>query len=178
LVVVTFILYHDSSNLPQLYVPLQKNLKIIEEVNETQPFVFLFGAGNIIPGFEQNVNKLKVGDNFAFSVKSQEAYGEYDEHGVAEIPITVFQNEGIIDEEICKVGNIVPLQNEQGHHFNGVIKAISDTNVTMDFNHPLAGVDLHFRGSVLDIREATAKEIEKGHIHRDTGEGHSCGCSC
>ncbi len=151
---------------------------LIEEINETQPFVFLFGAGNLIPGFEQNVSNLKVGDSFAFSVTANEAYGEYDQQGVVDLPLSVFQNDGVVDAEVCKVGNIVPMQNAEGHHFNGVIKAVSDTNVTMDFNHPLAGVNLHFEGSVVDIREATAKEIEKGHVHHDHDDGHSCGCGC
>jgi FKBP-type peptidyl-prolyl cis-trans isomerase SlyD len=151
---------------------------LIEEVNETQPFIFLFGAGNLIPGFEQNVGNLKVGDGFAFSVTASEAYGEYDQQGVVDLPLSVFQNEGVVDAEVCKVGNIVPMQNEQGHQFNGVIKAVTDTNVTMDFNHPLAGVNLHFKGSVVDIREATPNEIEKGHVHHNHDEEHSCGCGC
>jgi FKBP-type peptidyl-prolyl cis-trans isomerase SlyD len=154
------------------------NGNLIEEVDETKPFVFLFGAGNLIPGFEQNVNNLRVGDNFAFSVTAKDAYGEYDKQGLVEIPIMIFQNDGVIDEEVCKVGNIVPMQNEEGHHFNGIIKAMTDTNVTMDFNHLLAGINLHFKGSVVDIREATPKEIEKGHLHEDSVDGHSCGCGC
>lgn len=154
------------------------NGNLIEEVNETQPFVFLFGAGNLIPGFERNVNNLKVGDNFAFSVTAQDAYGEYDQQGVVDLPITIFQNEGVVDPEVCKVGNILPMQNNEGHHFNGLIKAVNDTTVTMDFNHPVAGVNLHFKGSVVDVREATEKELEKGHVHHDHEDGHSCGCGC
>ena len=151
---------------------------LIEEVNENQPFIFLFGAGNAIPGFEQNVINLKVGDAFAFSVNADDAYGQYDKQGVVDLPISVIQNDGKIDEEVCKVGNVLPMQNEEGHHFNGLITAISDTNVTMDFNHPLAGINLHFKGSVVDIREATEKELAKGHVHQDHGDGHSCGCGC
>jgi FKBP-type peptidyl-prolyl cis-trans isomerase SlyD len=151
---------------------------LIEEVNETQPFTFLFGSGNVIPGFEQNVNNLKVGDSFAFGVKAIDAYGEYDKQALVDLPVSVFQNDGSIDEEVCQIGNIVPMQNQQGHEFNGIIKNITDTNVTMDFNHPLAGVNLHFKGSVIDIREATAKELEKGHLHTESKEGHTCSCGC
>ncbi len=153
---------------------------LIEEVNENQPFTFLFGAGNLIPGFEQNVGNLKVGDNFAFSVTAAEAYGELDEEGIVELPLSVFQQDGVMDDEVIKVGNVLPMQDENGHHFNGIIKSISETSITMDFNHPLAGVNLHFKGSVVGIREATEQELEHGHIHQDHGheEGHSCGCGC
>jgi FKBP-type peptidyl-prolyl cis-trans isomerase SlyD len=151
---------------------------LIEEVKENQPFVFLFGEGNIIQGFEQNVHNLAVGDSFAFGVKCSDAYGEYNQEGIVELPLSIFENEGILDTEICKVGNIVPMQNEQGHQFNGIIKDVSDKNVTMDFNHPLAGMDLHFEGTVLDIRDATETELQQGHLHSGSDEGHSCGCGC
>ena len=154
------------------------NGTLIEEVNETQPFTFVYGAGNVIPGFEQNLHNLSVGDGFAFDVKAIDGYGEYDPQGVVDLPLSVFQNEGVIDEQVCKIGNIVPMQNNEGQHFSGVITAITDTNVTMDFNHPLAGMDLHFQGSVVDIREATPNEIEKGHVHQDNAGEHSCGCGC
>jgi FKBP-type peptidyl-prolyl cis-trans isomerase SlyD len=154
------------------------NGALIEEVNENHPFTFVFGAGNLIPGFEQNVNNLKVGDAFAFSVKSADAYGAYDAEGVMDLPITIFHNEGVLDEEVCKVGNIVPMQNENGQHYNGIIKEISDSTVTMDFNHPLAGVDLHFKGAVVGIREATQEELEHGHVHHASHDDHSCGCGC
>ena len=151
---------------------------LIEEVTPNMPFTFLFGAGNMIPGFEQNVNNLSVGDDFAFGIKAIDAYGEYDPEGVVDLPVSVFHNEGVLDTDVCKVGNIVPMQNQEGHHFNGVIKSLTDTTVTMDFNHPLAGLNLHFEGSVVDIREATQKELEHGHLHGISDEAHSCGCGC
>jgi len=154
------------------------NGTLIEEVDAKQPFVFLFGSGNLIPGFETNVNNLKVGDNFAFNVAAADAYGEYDLQGVVNLPISIFHNEGVLDSEVCKVGNIVPMRNDQGQQFNGVIKAINPAEVTMDFNHPLAGKNLHFEGSVVDVREATAEELQHGHFHPQGAHEDSCGCGC
>ncbi len=153
-----------------------ENGALIEEVDATQPFVFVFGEGNLIPGFETNVNNLQQGDGFAFSVAAADAYGEYDLQGVANVPIAIFQNEGVLDTEVCQVGNIVPMRNDDGQHFNGIITAVNAVEVTMDFNHPLAGKDLHFKGSVLGIREATAEELEKGLHHHHGDHDDSCGC--
>ncbi|MEI6124793.1 MAG: peptidylprolyl isomerase [Bacteroidota bacterium] len=161
------------------------NGTLIEEVDAKQPFVFLFGSGNLIPGFETNVNHLQLGDAFAFSVAAADAYGDYDVEGVTKVPITIFQNEGVLDTEVCKVGNIVPMRNDQGQQFNGIIKAVDANDVTMDFNHPLAGKNLHFKGSVVDVREATAEELKQGHFHpegchqgADGCSDSSCGCGC
>lgn len=147
---------------------------IIEEVQAAEPFVFLFGGGNLIPGFEANVIDLSIGDNFAFSVNAEDAYGSYDLQSVVSLPLTIFQKDGVLDTEICKVGNVVPMRNDQGQQFSGTITALSETEVTMDFNHPLAGKNLHFKGSVVALREATEEELSHGHVHH----GHSHEGSC
>lgn len=154
------------------------NGNLIEEVKADQPFIFLFGAGNLIPGFEANVNNLKVGDHFAFTVGPDDAYGEYDLQSVVNLPISVFHREGKPDMEICKVGNVVPMQNDQGQHFSGTITAINNDEVTMDFNHPMAGKSLHFSGEVVAVREASQEEMQHGHMHEQGGHGEDCGCGC
>lgn len=154
------------------------NGNLIEEVKADQPFIFLFGAGNLIPGFEANVNNLKVGDHFAFTVAPNDAYGEYDLQSVVNLPISVFHREGKPDMEICKVGNVVPMQNDQGQHFSGTITAINNDEVTMDFNHPMAGKSLHFSGEVVAVREASQEEMQHGHMHEQGGHGEDCGCGC
>ena len=152
------------------------NGTLIEEVRAEQPFIFLFGGGNLIPGFEANVNNLEVGEGFAFTVPSAEAYGEYDSQSVVTLPITIFQQEGAIDTEICKVGNVVPMRNEDGQQFSGTITAVNDSEVIMDFNHPLAGKSLHFVGNVVDVRDPSEDEMKHGHFHIAGEHGDSCGC--
>lgn len=149
-----------------------ENGALIEEVKSEQPFVFLFGGGNLIEGFEKNVRDLGVGDNFAFSVASADAYGEYNEEHIADLPIEIFLHEGKLDNEMVKVGNVIPLRDEQGHQFNGVVKKIGLETITMDFNHPMAGKNLYFKGEVVDVRDATEEELSHGHVHGPHGHKH------
>lgn len=148
---------------------------LIEEVKADQPFIFLFGGGNLIPGFETNVQGLKQGEPFAFTVPASEAYGEFDPQSIVNLPIAIFQKDGVTDTNICQVGNVVPMRNDQGQQFSGTITAITAEEVTMDFNHPLAGKDLHFKGTVVDVREASEDELQHGHFHMAEG-GCDCGC--
>jgi FKBP-type peptidyl-prolyl cis-trans isomerase SlyD len=147
---------------------------LIEEVPAEKPFEFLFGGGNLIPGFEANVNNLGVGDAFAFSVKAEEAYGEYDIQSVVNLPLSIFQQDGVLDTSICQVGNVVPMRNDQGQQFSGTITAVGEAEVTMDFNHPLAGKSLYFKGVVVALRQATAEELEHGHVHHAHGHDEDC----
>jgi FKBP-type peptidyl-prolyl cis-trans isomerase SlyD len=142
------------------------NGNLIEEVNAENPFVFLFGGGNLIPGFEANVKDLAIGDTFGFSVASEDAYGSYDIQSVVNLPLTIFQKDGVLDTDICQVGNVVPMRNDQGQQFSGTITAVGESEVTMDFNHPLAGKNLYFSGSVVALRDASDEEVEHGHAHQ------------
>ncbi len=148
---------------------------LIEEVQAQEPFVFLFGGGNLIPGFEANVNNLTAGDAFAFTVLSADAYGAFDIQSVVNLPLSIFHKDGVLDTEICQIGNVVPMRNDQGQQFSGTITAISDSEVTMDFNHPLAGKDLHFKGTVVSVRKATEEELQHGHVHHGHSHDSECG---
>jgi FKBP-type peptidyl-prolyl cis-trans isomerase SlyD len=74
-------------------------------------------------------------------------------------PSSVFESDGKIDENICQVGNEVPMMDKEGNRINGIIYEVTDTYVRMDFNHPMAGTNLHFTGKIIDVRDATAEEI-------------------
>ncbi|MCG8411931.1 MAG: peptidylprolyl isomerase [Bacteroidales bacterium] len=141
------------------------NGEIVETVEKDKPFVFLYGAGLMLPKFEENLNNLKAGDDFEFVLKSEEAYGLASEEAVMELPKNIFEVDGKIEEGLLKEGNVIPMQNNEGNKFNGLVIEIKDETVTMDFNHPLAGDDLHFKGNILEVREATKEELEHGHAH-------------
>lgn len=145
----------------------------IEETSPEQPLVFLYGAQSMIPDFEANLKGKKQGEAFEFGIDSANAYGETSEEKVVDIPIHVFHNEeGKIDEQIIKVGAMLPMSDNQGNHLTGTIRALTAEEVKMDFNHPLAGVDLHFAGEIIEVREATTEEIEHGHVHGPGGHHH------
>jgi len=148
------------------------NGNLIQEVTKDQPFVTLFGAGALIPKFENELEGLKAGDTYGFAVNSNEGYGEVNPQAVVELDKKIFEVDGKVDDEMLKVGNSIPMQNDQGQPLNGLVKEIKTDKVVMDFNHPLAGINLYFTGEILDVREATAEELEHGHVHGPGGHHH------
>jgi FKBP-type peptidyl-prolyl cis-trans isomerase SlyD len=145
----------------------------IEETSSDNPMVFLYGVGSLIPEFEENLFGKKAGDSFEFSIVSENAYGNQSEDNIVAIPISVFQDEsGKINENEIRVGALVPMSDNEGNHMRGQVKEITAEIVQMDFNHPLAGTDLHFKGEILDIRPATADELAHGHVHGPGGHHH------
>ncbi|MCB2196024.1 MAG: peptidylprolyl isomerase [Bacteroidetes bacterium] len=138
---------------------------VVETVKEDKPFVFLYGAGLMLPKFEENLSGLKAGDDFEFTLKCEDAYGKATEEAVMDLPKNIFEVEGKIEDGLLKEGNVIPMQNNEGQKFNGVVVEVADETVKMDFNHPLAGDDLHFTGQIKEVRDATKEELEHGHVH-------------
>lgn len=155
--------------------------RIIEALDENRPLTFIFGTGHLLPVFESNISSLSNGDNFSFQLNSKDAYGERQEDMIIDVPKSVFQVDGKIDENICCVGNEVPLVDNEGHPLNGIISEISDDFVKMDFNHPMAGIDLFFTGKITGVRDATEEELNPSSCSCSScGCDHesSCGGSC
>ncbi len=164
----------SNNKMVSLQYELRENMadgEVIESVDSSNPLKFLFGSGNLLPAFEENLVSKKEGDGFSFSLEAADAYGEKREDMIAALPISIFEVEGKIDTDICSVGNTVPMADRQGNRMNGIITSIDGDSVTMDFNHPLAGVKLFFSGKVLEVRDATEDELS------GMNQGHSCG-SC
>lgn len=139
-----------------------KEGQLVEEVSKEEPLRFLYGGGNLLQSFEKNVEGLNEGDPFEFTISSEEAYGPYREDAVIELPYDAFRVEGELREDLLKEGTRVPMQDSEGNSLEGRIKQLKDESVEMDFNHPLAGQDLHFSGEVVNVREATESEKEAG----------------
>ncbi|HEU4717242.1 MAG TPA: FKBP-type peptidyl-prolyl cis-trans isomerase [Bacteroidia bacterium] len=145
----------------------------IEKTSTEEPFVFLFGAGQLLPQFETNLSGKTVGDKFDFRIDAEEGYGNYSIEHVVNLPIENFLDEsGKLDSEMIAVGKNVPMMDSDGHRLWGKILEVALNHVRMDFNHPLAGKQLHFEGEVLDVRPATAEELEHGHVHGPGGHHH------
>jgi FKBP-type peptidyl-prolyl cis-trans isomerase SlyD len=141
----------------------------------------VFGAGRLLPAFEANIAGLEEGAAFDFSLLAADAYGEVREEMVISLPRNIFEDEGVLRSEICYVGNTVPMMDSQGNRMNGVVVEIGDAFVKMDFNHPLAGTDLHFTGKVVGVREATPEELmgpEAGGCSSCGSKSSGCGGSC
>ena len=146
--------------------------EIVQEVKEDRPFVHLFGIGSLLPAFEENLKGLDVGSEFGFHLPFKEAYGEIREDDVVKLSKDIFMKDGKLDTELLQIGRLIPMKNDDGHVIEGKILAIEDDGVVMDFNHPLAGKDLHFSGTILDVRNASDEEVSHGHVHGEGGHQH------
>jgi FKBP-type peptidyl-prolyl cis-trans isomerase SlyD len=145
---------------------------VVESLTPEKPLTFLFGTGGLLPKFEENLNGLNSGDSFEFLLNMEDAYGPVVESAVVHVPKNIFEVDGKIDENLMKAGSMVPMMDAEGRRLNGKVLSIEEEAVQMDFNHPMAGNDLHFKGEVTEVRAATEEELNHGHTH---GDG-ACGC--
>lgn len=146
--------------------------EMVEKVESGEPLVFLYGSGNMLEKFEQHINGLAQGDAFSFSLKPEEGYGEFDQEAVVRLPLQIFEVDGKLDEEMLQEGNMLPMTDEDGNQMQGRVLEVNDDSVLMDFNHPLAGMNMHFNGKVVGIREATLEELTHKHAHGPGGVHH------
>lgn len=138
----------------------------IDSSEGAEPLTYLHGAQNVIPGLEKALEGKQVGDEFEVTVAAADAYGEYDEERVQQVPREAFT--GV--EEI-EPGMVFTAQTEQGP-VNLVVVEVNENEVTVDANHVLAGKSLKFDVKVETIRDASAEEIEHGHVHGPGGHQH------
>ncbi|MEZ5529862.1 MAG: peptidylprolyl isomerase [Porticoccaceae bacterium] len=138
----------------------------LDSSSDTAPLAYIHGHNNIIPGLEKAMEGKTEGDSMKVTVPAAEAYGEYHDHMVQEVPREAFQG---IDE--VKPGMRFEAQTPSGP-ISVVVTATTDDTVTVDGNHPLAGKDLTFEVSIESVREATEEELSHGHVHGPGGHQH------
>ena len=170
----------EKNNVVSIVYELRSGSKegeVVESLNNENPLTFLFGTGGLLPKFEENLSGLTNGDSFEFELGLEDAYGPVVENAIVHVPQTVFEVDGKIDESLLQVGSTVPMMDSEGRRLNGKVMAIEGDAVKMDFNHPMAGNDLYFKGQVTDVRSATDEELKHGHIHGAAAGGCGCGGS-
>lgn len=123
------------------------------------PLAYLHGAGNIIPGLEQALEGKQAGDQLSVRIEAKDAYGERNDQLQQDVPRELF--EGVDD---VQAGMQFQAQTEAGVQVV-TVKAVADDTVTVDANHPLAGVPLNFDVNIVEVRNAEAEELEHGHVH-------------
>lgn len=136
-----------------------QNGEVVEQVTSDKPLRFLYGAGMMLPEFELKLAGLQQGEEFEISLDHHDAYGEVNDDAILDLPKHIFNIDGKFDEDYIKIGNTIPMMSGEGQRLNGIVLKIEDESVRMDFNHPLAGEDLYFRGEILEVRQATDEEI-------------------
>jgi FKBP-type peptidyl-prolyl cis-trans isomerase SlyD len=140
--------------------------KVLDTSEGQEPLAYLHGSGNIIPGLEKALLGKTVGDKLTVSVAAAEAYGLRDDSMVQELPSNMFEG---IDK--IELGMEFHAETEHGLQVVTVTKVEGDM-VTIDGNHPLAGVDLTFAVEITEIRTATKEEVTHGHAHGAGGHHH------
>lgn len=151
--------------------------KIADKAGSEKPLEYIHGTGMLLPKFEAAVEGKEPGETFDFVLSPEEGYGEYNPNYKFDIPKSSFEVEGILREDLLRIGNIIPMLNGEGQVIQGTIAAIKEETVTMDFNHPMAGKTLHFTGKVEAVRDATKAELEGG-LHGEYLPQEGCGHKC
>ncbi len=140
--------------------------KVLDTSDGRDPLTYLHGGQNIIPGLEKELEGKVVGDALKVKVDPAEAYGEFNKSLINEVP-----KEELAQIPELKVGIQLQAQSPQGVQIF-TVTAIGETCVTLDGNHPLAGMTLNFDVKVKTVRPATEEELTHGHAHGPGGHQH------
>lgn len=139
---------------------------LIDQADKNQPFAFILGVGNIIPGLENALEGKSAGDQVSVTIEPAQAYGERDDNLKQTLSKEMFEG---VDE--VKPGMQFHAQTNQGMSVVTVTE-VEGEKITIDGNHPLAGITLNFDVDVLEVRDATEEELEHGHVHGPGGHEH------
>ena len=151
-------------------VSMEYTLHVDGELLDTSdgqgPLQFLTGYGNIIPGLENEMIGMKIGDSKEVVVQPADGYGEFDDQAFMKVPRSDFPKEMLLE-----VDAEINMRDDEDHARYAHIESIEGDMVTLNFNHPLAGDELHFHVKVVALREPTDEELEHGHVH-EAGHHH------
>ena len=141
--------------------------EVVDQTTKEQPFLFISGQNQILPTLEQKISEMLIGSQQKVVLPPDQAYGDFREDAVRIVKRSDFPEEMKIEE-----GQRLMADTGDGRHMPFIIKEIKEEDVTIDFNHPLAGKTLEFEVELLDIREATDEELTHGHAHGPGGHQH------
>jgi FKBP-type peptidyl-prolyl cis-trans isomerase SlyD len=147
-------------------VAMEYTLRVDGEVLDSsegqEPLEFLAGHDNIISGLEREMIGMKIGESKDVVVAPVDGYGEFDEEAFMDVPRADFPQDMPMEE-----GLELNVSDEEGHQRYARIDEVEKDSVRLNFNHPLAGAELHFNIKVISLREPTNEELDHGHAHTD-----------
>ncbi len=149
------------------------NGEMIEYADEDNPLRVVLGQNDLIPGFEEGLRNRSAGP-FSFVIEQEKAFGPRYEALVTEVPKTAFEENGKIRDDLLFTGNRINMLDNRKRKVQGTVLQINETDVLMDFNHPLAGKTLVVTGEILSVRQTAKKEADPAE---GCGCGSGCGCS-
>ena len=134
--------------------------EVVDSTEGDEPLAFLQGHQNIIPGLERELTGMKIGDSKTVVVPPSQAYGEVDPDNIIDVPRGEFPAEIPLE-----TGTELEVKNADGEVLSATIASVNPDTVKLDFNHPLAGKELTFNVTVVDLRAPTEEELAHGHVH-------------
>jgi len=140
---------------------------LIDSSYDHSPLALIHGSGYLIPGLEEALIDHEVGDKFEVEVPADKAYGQRHDGYVQTVPKELFA-----DIEDLEVGTQLRAQTDEGEQ-TVIVVDVQENEITVDGNHPLAGIDLKFDVEILEVRDATEEELAHGHVHGEGGCGHN-----
>lgn len=140
---------------------------VIEETTKSNPFAFISGSEQILPRLEENIGEMLIGSKRTVVLSPEEAYGNYKDEMIQLVNRSEFPQDITLEEGMDFIADT-----PDGRQMPFIIRNIEGDDITLDFNHPLAGRTLTFDVELLSLREATPEEISHGHIHGAGGHHH------
>ncbi len=154
IVTINFILKDEDGN-------------VLESTENMEPFSFISGNNQILPKLEEAVNQMLIGTKRDVKVQAAEGYGEYNESAIQQVDKNEFPEDVKLEEGMRMIAN-----SPDGKQMPFIVNKIEEKEVTIDFNHPLAGKNLEFNVELVDVRDATPEELAHGHVHGAGGHHH------
>ena len=150
----------DDGQVVSMDYILQVDGKIADSSEAGKPLQFIQGMGHIIPGLENELYGMKVGENKKVDVPAKDGYGEVDSEAFMVVPRDAFPTNVPLE-----IGTELELREQSGHNMLARIETFSEENIRLNMNHPLAGKELHFDIKIAGLRLATEEEVSHGHVH-------------
>ena len=149
------------------YTLTDDNAQVLDSSEGGEPLTYLHGGGNIIPGLESALEGKRAGESLSVRVAAAEAYGERDDGLVQSVAREMFE-----DSDSIQVGMQFQSGDPDGHMRVVTVVGTDAGSITVDGNHPLAGVPLNFDVTIIEVRDASAEELAHGHVHGPGGHHH------
>ena len=141
--------------------------EVVDSSDLDEPIVFIQGHEQLIPGLERAIYEMKIGDTKSVHVTPADGYGEVDPEAIQEVARDEFPEDIPLEP-----GIELELKDQDGDVVFATIVSVGKNTIKLDFNEPLAGKDLYFEVEILDLRYATAEELDHGHVHGEDGHHH------
>ena len=149
------------------YTLTDDSAQVLDSSEGGEPLTYLHGGGNIIPGLESALEGRRAGESLSVRVAAAEAYGERDDALVQSVPREMFE-----DSDSIQVGMQFQSGDPDGNTRIVTVVGTDAASVTVDGNHPLAGVPLNFAVTIVEVRDASSEELAHGHVHGPGGHQH------